>query len=167
MNKRIVPTKNYFIAAILSVLTIVIVFVLSNYYQKQKSYENENNSIMGFLSEIKSEELDNFIIENHDIMIYLSNSDIDNSKIQNKVKSIISKNAYAKDIVYLNMKNLTEDFYTTFATKYFSNNLVNTTMSSDSLLIIKEGKVINIINIDNNNLSDLKKVIESDFYKEQ
>lgn len=167
MKERIIPTKNYIIAAVISVLTLVIVLVLANYYQQQKAYQNEANTPMGFLSEIKSEELDNFLIENHDVMIYLANSDIDNSKLQNKVKKIITKSEYSNDIVYLNMKNLTEDFYTTFATKYFSDSLVNTNMTSDSLLIIKEGKVINIINITANNLSDLKNVIERDFYKEQ
>ena len=163
MKNRIIPKKNYIIVGIITIVTLILTFALSTYYKNQKNYENEMNAIMSFLSEIKIEELDNFITENHDIMIYVSNSDINNNEIQVKVKKVINRNNYAKDIVYLNMKDLSEEFYASFASKYFDDK-TNTNIVSDSLIIMKNGKVINIINITEENISDLVKIIESDFY---
>lgn len=161
-----IPKKNYIIVAIITVLTLLIAGYLSNYYIKHQEYKNETSGIMSFLSEVKEEELDNYITESRDVMIYLSNSDIDNSDVQNKIKKVINKNDYTKDIVYLNVKNLDENFYISFAEKYFTENLENTNIIADSLLIIKDGKVLTIINLDEDNISSVKKIIEKDYYGE-
>jgi hypothetical protein len=165
-NMKQIPKKNYIIAIIIVIITVLVACYLANYFMKHQQYENETNGILSFLSEVKAEELDSYITENRDVMIYLSNSDIDNSDIQKKVKKVIKKNDYKKDIIYLNAKNLDEDFYVSFASKYFSENLENTNIIVDSLLIIKDGSVNTIVNLDEDNVSELKKIIEKNYYGE-
>lgn len=167
MKNKVIPVRNYIIATIISIVTIMILVLSVSYYNKQKEYQNESNAIMGFLSEIKTEELENFIIDNRDAMIYISNSDISNNKVQNKVKKIINKNDYSKEIVYLNLKDLKDEFYADFATKYFAPELSNTSLLSDSLIIIKDEKVVRIMNITEENVSELKEYIETHFYGEK
>lgn len=156
--------RNYIIVGIITALTLYGALYLANRYVRQKQYEDEQNSTLGYLSEIKADEFDNYIVENHDIMVYISDSEIDNSELQKKVVKLIRKNSYDKDVIYLNINSLDESFYENLAEKYFSESLENVNLLSDSLLIIKEGKITAITNVTNDNVSELKKFIESYFY---
>lgn len=165
MKKRVVPTRNYVVVFIISIITMIALVLFSIYYKNQKKYENEMNQPMGFLAEINSEELDNYIVENHSIMIYISNSTISDDNIQNEVRKQVEKNNYSQDIIYLDMKDLTEDFYERLAKTYFDKDLTNTNIVTNSILFIKDGIIVDILNIDEKNVKTLSKYIEREFYK--
>lgn len=165
MKKRVVPTRNYVVVFIISIITMIALVLFSIYYKNQKKYENEINQPMGFLAEINSEELDNYIVENHSIMIYISNSTISDDNIQNEVRKQVEKNNYSQDIIYLDMKDLTEDFYERLAKTYFDKDLTNTNIVTNSILFVKDGIIVDILNIDEKNVKTLSKYIEREFYK--
>lgn len=165
MKKRVVPTRNYVVVFIISIITMIALVLFSVYYKNQKKYENEMNQPMGFLAEINSEELDNYIVENHSIMIYISNSTISDDNIQNEVRNQVEKNNYSQDIIYLDMKDLTEDFYERLAKTYFDKDLTNTNIVTNSILFVKDGIIVDILNIDEKNVKTLSKYIEREFYK--
>lgn len=167
MGNKKIPAKNYIIVFIIAIVTIFLIITLSVRYKNQEDYKYETD-ITFFLSEIKWEEIDNFIVENHDIMIYIVNSNDDSFKeLQTKVKKIISKNNYNKDIVVLNIKDQTEENLNTLKEKYFDTSLKNFKINHDNLLIIKNGKVLNIFEVDNNSIDGLKDFIEKNFYGEE
>lgn len=160
MKKCDVPFKNYIIALLISIITIILVLIISNYYKNRQEYEND---VMSFLSEIKIEELDNFIIENHDVMVYLVNDSDTNFKyLQSQVKKIVTENDYTKDIVYLDLKN--QRIQTAINKKYFDSSVEDIEMIPNTLLLIKEGKVVKILKIDDKNIKDLKNFINNNFY---
>jgi mevalonate kinase len=165
-NMKKIPTKNYIIVAIISIATLLFVIVMSNYLTKQREYIEQEERI-SYLAEIKEEELENFMIENHDIMIYLANSDIQNEELENKIKTVLEQNDFYKDTIYLDMKDLDEDFYQKLALNYFDDNIINTKIVTESILIIKNQKVIDIINITDDNIDNLTEIIQESFYGEK
>ena len=69
-----VGTLDYIKVLILTIFTVVVVLILANCYIKRNNYERENDDIMNFLSNIKYEELSNYLVEHHDGYIYMSPS---------------------------------------------------------------------------------------------
>ena len=148
-NNKEIPKKNYFILILLSIGTILLVFYLSNVYKERVEYKNQNNNIMNFLSEIKEEELNNYILDNHDTIIYISSSLSDaNKKFEYDLKKFIDKNDLNKDIVYLDSSNLSDSFYDNLRNNYLSNELKkqNITLNNiPNIIIIKEEKIVNVL----------------------
>ena len=64
-KKKEIPTKNYIILIILSLVTLILTFNLAGIYQERMEYNNQSNNIMKFLSEIKEEKLSKFYIKNN------------------------------------------------------------------------------------------------------
>lgn len=157
--------KNYIIVAVISIATVLLVILGVNLYERQVKYNNENNFVLSVLSEVKPEELDNLVVENNDFMIYVANSEVSNSKIRKEVKKIIEKNDYVNDIVYLNSKNINDNLEN-FINNYSTEKVKDKKMSPDSLIIIKEGKIISITNLTNKNVSLLDQLIKSKYYGE-
>ncbi|MBD9085439.1 hypothetical protein EGP64_02080 [bacterium] len=83
MKKKEISTRNYITTFLISVFTIILTFSIANYCKNWLDYKNEN-VMSSFLSEIKLEEFNNFIIENHDIMIYTVDEKIQNLVIYKK-----------------------------------------------------------------------------------
>lgn len=157
--------KNYIFALILLIATVALTLFLAKLYEKQKIYENENNKILNSFSEIKKDEIDNYIIENHDVMILLTDENQDNKEILNNFKNIITNNNYIADIVYLKLENSDNELKNKIKNNYFSSKILDKNIELDCLLIIKDGIVINAINLNKQNINNLKNIIESEFYK--
>ena len=79
--KRI-PLKNYFILGIILASSIFIVLYINKLYLSTK---NNDNILNGFIKEIKTQEIDNYIIENPNFIIYLGykNNDSETNVTQN------------------------------------------------------------------------------------
>lgn len=161
MKTREIPMKNYVVTLVIAVATIVLTLTLAINYKNKVMHDNEN-IMTTFLSEIKTEELDNYITENHDIMIYLI-SDNEKDAIQQKVKNVIMKNDYTKDMVVLNI-NVDTELISNLKDKYFSESLKNVELKENNILFVKEGKIVDILNVDLENVKTLKKYINTNFY---
>lgn len=161
MKKKEISTRNYITAFLISVFTIILTFSIANYCKNWLDYKNEN-VMSSFLSEIKLEEFNNFIIENHDIMIYtVDEKNTESSDLQKKVKKIITKNNFTKDIVVLDIsdyKNETENLK-----QYMDPQVLQTDITENCLLILKNGKIVQIYQVDND-AKNLKRYIMDNFY---
>ena len=155
--KRI-PFKNYVIAILIVGVTFVITILGRQFYLNQKELSRTNINLN--LSEIKVEELDNYIVDNHDVMIYIVDSADINKKIENNLNKIISKNNYNKDIVYFDLNKINKVYYNNFLKKYNLSSLDN-----NSLLIIKDEKVIKIKKITEKNVKKIKEYINVLYYE--
>lgn len=103
---REVPLKNYiylFLILLGSILILIYIYTWYDTYNKNKL----NTSIMQeYLTVINYNELDNYIIENKDAIIYVSilgNEDI--YRFEKKFKNIISENNLKNNILYLDLTN--------------------------------------------------------------
>lgn len=92
--KREIPFKNYIILGLIVVATILLVFGISNWYQQSKI--EKHDVLKNLLSEIKEEELESFILENPNAIIYLMK---DYTKDDTKIKNYIVDNELKNKIV--------------------------------------------------------------------
>lgn len=103
---REVPLKNYiylFLILLGSILLLIYIYTWYDTYNKNKL----NTSIMHeYLTVINYNELDNYMVENKDAIIYVSilgNEDINN--FERKFKSVIIENNLKNTILYLDITN--------------------------------------------------------------
>lgn len=131
---RKIPLKNYFILAAIILLSGIIVIYIANMYKNKKDYEKE--IVMSFLKEIYAKDFDNYIIENPDSIIYVS--DASNEELETELKKYIIEKDYTQDIVYIDLNKINIDFVKTLK-KY--SNLINDKIPD--VLIVKNGKIVN------------------------
>lgn len=100
---RDIPKKNYFILLIMMLLVITITIALMNIYNNRI----KKTSIMyNYLSEIKENDLDAYLIENPNIIIYMADKyDLSNSQIEKKLKKQMIKNNINDYFVFLNLND--------------------------------------------------------------
>ena len=151
-KEKNIPLKNYIILAVVLILSIILVIY---FYMWYNAYEESklNTMIMDkYLQVINYNELNNYLVENKDAVIY--SSVLEDQKIRNfekKFKNIIIKNSLNNDILYLDLteelkdKNITKDIKETYNIN--NQDIANT----PSIMIFKDGKLYSIYNIKDNN----------------
>lgn len=140
---RKIPLKNYFILALVVILSGIIVFALATTYTNKKRYDEKENHVLSFLKEIYINDFENFIIENPDIIIYTSDSDnYKMKKLEKKLKKHIIERNYEQDIIYVDVTNSKAPFINVL-NKYLSNE--NKLNGIPNILIVKDGKINNVM----------------------
>ena len=144
MKKRVVPLKNYIILLLLTVGTVFIVFYLSSWYNTSKEYYKNNSILSKYLPELNVEEIDSFLIDNPEIVIYYASAKDENIKqFEKKFKKLIEKNEIKDELVYIDASK--EENYN------FISNLNNLSdkkinqLVMPNLVCIKEGKLSRIL----------------------
>ena len=99
MKERNIPLKNYLILLLLMIVTIFIVFYLSSWYNTSKEYYQNNSILSEYLPELKTEEIDSFLIDNPEVVIYYASAKDENIKaFERDFKKLIEKiNIWLKD----------------------------------------------------------------------
>ena len=141
-KERKIPFKNYFLLAVTLILTIIVAI----YFFVWHNNNEENNlklPIMDkYLRVINYNELDNFLVENKDSVIYISI--LNNKEIRNfekKFKVLINDYSLNSNILYL---NLNEKNNNTFKSE-------NKNIQVPSIIVYKNGEIISYFNIEENN----------------
>lgn len=141
--ERKVPFKNYVILAVILIITIIItILFFKSYWNNEKNNLISNNE---YLRTINYNELDNYLVENKDVVIYVSSS---NDKriidFEEKLESIVTKYALNNVILNLNLN---------------SNNSIkikNDKVTVPSIIICKDGKLVSSFNIKENDYNTNK-----------
>lgn len=141
--KRI-PLKNYFILGIILVSSIFIVLYINKLYLSTK---NNDNILNGFIKEIKTQEIDNYIIENPNFIIYLGDKNNDNKSFEKKFKKLVTKYDLQKDIVFIDISQFNDETFNNFCKKYADKLL----KKDSSLIIVDNQKVIDVLDITKGN----------------
>ena len=151
-KEKNIPLKNYIILTVVLILSIILVIY---FYMWYNAYEESklNTMIMDkYLQVINYNELNNYLVENKDAVIY--SSVLEDQKIRDfekKFKNIIIKNSLNNDILYLDLteelkdKNITKDIKETYNIN--NQDIANT----PSIMIFKDGNLYSIYNIKDNN----------------
>ena len=141
--KRI-PLKNYFILGIILASSIFIVLYINKLYLSTK---NNDNILNGFIKEIKTQEIDNYIIENPNFIIYLGYKNNDNKSFEKKFKKLVTKYDLQKDIVFIDISQFNDETFNNFCKKYADKLL----KKDSSLIIVDNQKVIDVLDITKGN----------------
>ncbi len=139
-NKKI---RNFIIVIILLVLfTISLILVLK---------EKHNSILLEIMPEIKYEELDNYLFDNNESIIYIGNNDID-KKFEKELKEYIINNNINIIYMYVNNKSINN-----LKNDYSINNIY-----VPNIIIFKDKKIKDILYTNKSNLK-LENVIS--FFK--
>ena len=155
-----IPIVNYIKVFILSVVTIFLVLVLANFYNNKRQYERANDDVMGILSNIKFEELNEYLTENSDGFIYISSS-IDTSldSFESKFKEYIVNEELDKYFVYIDSSVFSATTYSELKSLYFASNVKDVSLGRANLLSVHNGKITSILLVDVNNFEEVNTFI--------
>lgn len=159
-DQRNIPTKNYIILISVLIITVFITLFSCYFYREKTEYNIKNNNAMEFLSEIKKEEWDNYILENHDTIIYISSSmNSRNRKFELKIKNYINNKNLIKDFVYLDASTLDKEFYKKLNKNYLNNQIKHLDMLvQPNILILRDKKISHILYLKRPKKFDIKDV---------
>lgn len=146
--KREIPKKNYIIVSVIALIVAILVLYLAKLYTNINI--NKNNSIMSnYLFNVTTKELDNYLLENPNIIVYWSDSeDVSNNNFEKKLKKYIIRNDLQKNFVFVNTNGITSEESDAIADKYLTNELKSKNINLEivpNLLIIEEGKIIDVL----------------------
>ena len=150
-NGRGIPLKNYIILGLVILLTLGLVYYFYLWYI---TYEESklNETIMDrYLEVINYNELNDYIVENRNAMIYTSVLEDNNiRKFEIKFKNIVVKNALKDKILYMDMTDIFKDKikYTELRNSYQVNNYNITNVPC--ILVFKDAKLVDIYSIKDN-----------------
>ncbi|MEG0826257.1 MAG: DUF6568 family protein [Bacilli bacterium] len=135
MVKKEIPRKNYYIVSIILIATLLIVITFVHFY---KEFIKNEILMTDTIKEIKEVDLENFIIENPDIIIYLSNGTSKN--FEKKFVNLIKENGLSKEIYYFNRynKKVNQIFK-----PYLNNN--ESLLEIDNIILFENGKIKHIL----------------------
>lgn len=147
MKNKQIPKKNYIILSIIVIITVILTFLARNTYLEIKK-ANEKNSVMAnFLVVLNEKELDNYILENQNAIIYFSDSkDEKNNEIEEKIKKLISEVGIENQMIFLDYKKMNEQSIKKFKNKYFDENIKDKNIGQyTNIFIMENGKITTIL----------------------
>ena len=161
-KEKEIPLKNYILLSIVLILTIVVViyfFLWKNTYEKSKL---QTPILDDYLLVINYNELNNYLVENKDAIIYVSKLNDESIRLfENKFKNIINKHNLNNKILYL---DLTEELKETNIVKKINKKYGKEMTEVPTIVIIKDGKISSFYNIKENkyNIKLLEKYLEKE-----
>lgn len=141
-----IPLINYIKALSLILFTIILIILIVNYYNSKKEYEDSMNITMSFLKTVDSSNIEEYLIENHDVIMYISNSEDANLKeYEETLKKLIIKKELEKNIIYFDTKDLSDEYMKEFLQNYAVDNLKNVNIIEPNLFVFENGKIDTIL----------------------
>lgn len=169
---RTIPRKNYILAGIICVLTIIIASYLAFWYKSNKEY-NENNSIMtGYLLEIGEDEvilnLTNYVLDNPNTILYMSyGNDATVKDFEKEFKNVINEYNIKASFIYIDLNMISnKKFSSELKDTFFSEELINKgieVLKQPNLFIFEDGKIIDVLYSAKQqiNIDDIKRYLTS------
>ena len=150
-NGREIPLKNYIILGLVVLLTLGLVYYFYLWYITYEESKLNETLMDSYLEVINYNELNDYIVENRNAMIYTSVLEDNNiRKFEIKFKNIVVKNALKDKILYMDMTDIFKDKikYTELRNSYQINNYNITNVPC--ILVFKDAKLVDIYSIKDN-----------------
>ena len=129
-----IPTKNYIILGLIFIVSITISLYISSWYKMTEELKTAPSIFTKYSLELKLEELDTYLVENPNTIIYLSNKS--DKKIEKEVYNYIYETKLINDFIYINLKEYSESEITSLLKSISKikiyNNYPNIYMTEDS-----------------------------------
>lgn len=101
-----IPFKNYIILSVVLILSVVGVVYFYMWYDELKTNSINTPIMNNYLSVINYNEIDTYLIENKNVIVYASSLNDENTrKFEKKFKKIIRKYGLKNEILYLDLTN--------------------------------------------------------------
>ena len=160
-KEREIAFKNYIILALVLIITIIGVIYIFMWYSSKEKSKLELPILDDYIMPINYNELNDYIVENKDAVIYTSVlNDVNIRLFENKFKNVIIKNNLNSSILYLDLTNEIKDnnVLLKMEKKY------GTKVDIPSVMVFRDGVLTDVYNIkeDNYNIKKLEKYLEKE-----
>ncbi len=160
-KEREIAFKNYIILALVLIITIIGVIYFFMWYSSKEKSKLELPILDDYIMPINYNELNDYIVENKDAVIYTSVlNDVNIRLFENKFKNVIVKNNLNSSILYLDLTNEIKDnnVLLKMEKKY------GTKVDIPSVMVFRDGVLTDVYNIkeDNYNIKKLEKYLEKE-----
>lgn len=139
--ERQIKLKNYLILGLIFILTLFVVIALRKWYISYENYQLTIPVLKGKLNEVTVAELDNYLTENDDAIVYIEVSEDANSReVAEGLIDVVKKRELTERVVYLNISSIEDKdkFFKDFSSKYIQSEKLE---YYPALVLFYEGKV--------------------------
>ena len=156
---RVIPKKNYIILGIVILVSLLIIYYFYMWVSAYKDAKENVSVLDNYMNVINYNELDNYIVENPDSIIYVSVvDDIEINKFDKKLANSIKNNDFNKDVLYMNItETIKDDSIKRKMIEKYSLKYADIT-DVPNIIVFEDGKLISIYNIKDNGYSVSKAV---------
>lgn len=151
-KKKDIPKKNYFILGIILIISCILVYYINTWYSLYQYEKRGNSPITTYMEIINYNEVENYIAENSDAIIYVSKSNnLKIRKFEEDNEKLFKKLELNYNILYMDAKDVNKDL----KIKYNVNEY-------PTILFFKNKRLVNkyVLELDNINYSDMKNIID-------
>lgn len=151
-KKKDIPKKNYFILGIILIISCILVYYINTWYSLYQYEKRGNSPITTYMEIINYNEVENYIAENSDAIIYVSKSNnLKIRKFEEDNEKLFKKLELNYNILYMDAKDVNKDL----KIKYNVNEY-------PTILFFKNKRLVNkyVLELDNINYSDIKNIID-------
>ena len=144
---REIPTKNYYIVFIVSILVVIFALYVRSFYLNYQSYKTEDGIFHDkSINQIKMEDLDYALVEATDVVLFVSyNGDKKITNMERRLYREIERKDLNDKIMYLDVSNyLDNNKYSSILRKKFSNIEIDINRAP-MFIYIKDGVAIEAI----------------------
>lgn len=149
MEKRTVPIKNYIIFGFVVILTVLVTFYMTDWYNMTKYYFLDYSSMSETVPTIEIEGLPSYFQEREDVIIYIASSKDKNIKtFENKFRKLLINEEIVSEVIYIDTSKVAPNFYEKFVTEFYDQTLVNRGIYLNiipNILYVYQGKVTTIL----------------------
>ena len=151
-NLRQIPKRNYFILGVVIIATFLILYYLYMWYDAYKETKLNMRILDNYMEVINYNELDNFLIESPNSIIYVSVLEDETIReFEKKLKKEFKNNKIDKQVLYMDITNDIRDINikNDMISKYNlnGNNITNVPL----FMVIINGKIKMFYSIHDNN----------------
>ena len=151
-KKKDIPKKNYFILGIILIISCILVYYINAWYSLYQYEKRGNSPITTYMDIINYNEVENYIAENSDAIIYVSKSNnLKIRKFEEDNEKLFKKLELNYNILYMDAKDVNKDL----KIKYNVNEY-------PTILFFKNKRLVNkyVLELDNINYNDIKNIID-------
>ncbi|MBQ3306820.1 MAG: hypothetical protein IJG68_01345 [Bacilli bacterium] len=124
IKKKEKKMKDYLLLAFIYLITIIMVLYFCKSYIVYREYQKEIPVISGSLMEIMPDDLEHYIIDNPEVVVYMCSAPDDKCReFEKKLKKYIKKKEITDEIIYLNLTNVDLEQFTKDFNKKYPNTL--------------------------------------------
>ena len=138
-DKKIV--RNYIITIVLFIACCGLVLYLRELYRVNEAEQKKIPVIQGYISEIYNDDLEHYIMDNPNGVIYMCIANDENCRVfEREFKKLLKKDEYSDNLAYLNLIDVDQnEFLNNFNSKY----IYKTKLSKEypAFVLFEDGKV--------------------------
>jgi len=147
IEEKSISLKNYFILAIVLIISIVLVIYFYMWYNEFELNRKNTPILDEFFYIINYNELEDYLIENKNVILYVSTLDDKFiRKFENKLRTVLDDYSFNKNILYMDLTSLKSGngLYQSILNKYSLINL-------PCVVVFNNGNIIDSYSVVDNN----------------